>query len=311
MPRTVNIALVLSLLALFSVGCGSDDPAGPGGNGNGGGGVPSGNFIKGDIDGTAFQSTGLLTTLTGINPGSAAGQLILTGIDGTGFGMTLILSFIKGPGTYPLGTNNNTTAAGIGQVVNISNSWSTPLSGSAGTVTISERSANRIAGTFSFVADLLNGTGAATTTVTNGSFSYTDSQGLPPLPTGESSTFEATIDDAAWTGATVVAVFPSAGIWGLTATNDVYNISVTPLTAVTAGNTYGIPSQVALRVTGVETITDLWAASAGPDVGSITITAIDGTSAAGTFSATLPPAATSTATEPLEITNGSFSVYEF
>ncbi|MGB8329606.1 MAG: hypothetical protein WCE62_05715, partial [Polyangiales bacterium] len=283
---TRMIERVIAVLVLAALGCG--DGGGDGGGGQaGGGGNPGGTSFSARIDGEPWAADDDLVQVTG-NPGAPRlGTIVISGLEvATGQGLTLALSFISGPGTYPLGVNIGTTPGGTGQVTDPPDSWLTPLSGDAGTVTITVRTATRIAGTFSFSADPLLGGGPAAV-VTDGKFDITQSAGLPALPTGDGSTASATIDGSAWNGATVVALNPGAGVLSVSASNTAYSISMTPKVPLTAGNSYGIPSQISLTIirTGAA---DSWVAIGGDDVGTWTIDTFTATRATGTFDATLP-----------------------
>ena len=134
---------VLLLLGLVA-GCG--DGAGPGG-GDGDG------FMRATIDGQAWESDALPLE-NGVQyttPGAYA--IVGSKVQGGNDALSVVLSLfnIRGPGTYPLGMGGG-TVGGLGTIGSQGGSWSTLLSGSAGTVTITTLTSDRIAGTFAFTA---------------------------------------------------------------------------------------------------------------------------------------------------------------
>jgi len=277
---------VIPVLVFAVLGCG--DGGGDGGGGQaGGGGNPGGTSLSARIDGEPWAAVDDFIQVSG-NPGAPRlGTIVLNGVEvATGQGLTLALSFISGPGTYPLGVNIGTTPGGTGQVTAPPDSWLTPLSGDAGTVTVSVRTATRIAGTFSFSADPLLG-GGPPAEVRDGKFDITVSAGLPPLPTGGGSTVSATFDGSPWNGATVVGLSPGADLLSLSASNTAYSLSMTPKVPVAAGNSYHIPSQISLTVIRMGTA-ESWTAIVGEDIGTWTIDTFSATRATGRFDATLP-----------------------
>jgi hypothetical protein len=284
MKRMLRPALLA--LGLLAVGCGGDDgPAGPSGGGGGGAG---GNAFTGTIDGQPWKADANAIAVSGSATPTRQGTLTLIGINtATGVSVSLTLSFIVGPATQPLGVNI-TNPGGIASVVNGSKSWLTPLSGAAGFVTITARTSTRIAGTFFFTADANVGTTPATTTVTNGAFDITVAAGLPDLPTGVGSTTIANLGGTPWNAATIVGTNPGAGVFAYSASNTDYSLTITPKMPVSAGNTYGIPSQIAMTVIQTGGGSSWWG-GLGADVGTLTITTFDANRMIATFSATLPP----------------------
>jgi hypothetical protein len=301
---TRHLAPALLLLTLIAAGCGDDDTTGPGPNGP--------NAMSATIDGQPWVADPSLITVTSNSNTARQGTLLITGGRiSTGEAVTLTLSFVSGSGTYPLGVNFLTNAGGHGQVVDVPDSWNTPLNGAAGTVNITTRTSTRIAGSFSFTAKAVTGgTTPETRIVTGGSFDITVSGGLPALPTGLPSSVSATIDGAFWNAATVEGESSGSDDFTFAAfTNEgtVYSVTLSPTVPVTAGViAYGIPSQMSLTITRTGT-SDTWRATAGPDIGSVTITAFSGNRVMGTFSGTIPPFSGGASTA-LEVTGGVFDV---
>jgi len=301
MRRAVLGAVLVS--GLLGLGCGGDGggPAGPGNN-NGGG-----NSFTAVIDGNAWTSSQVSLQLTGDAGNPESSPLVISGYENaSGFSVQLFLGFIGGVGSFPLGVNAGSTAGGTAQLVLAPDIWTTPFSGAAGSLEVTERTATRIAGTFAFTADALLNVLPATRTVTSGAFDLTVSTGLPALPTQVGSTMTATIDGGAWNGATIVALNPGAGTFSVSGSNTAYSFMVTPKQPVAAGNSYGIPSQISLSVIRTGTA-DSWAAIGGADIGTWTIDSFTAAGMSGSFSGTIPGLSVGT---PLTIAGGEFA-FEF
>lgn len=292
--------LLASIVVFTACGGGGDGPTGPGGGGG------SGNTFTAVIDGTAWTSDASAITVTGNSAATRAGTLIISGFQtSSNRGLSLAISFFSGPAVQPLGVNTVTTPGGSGTVMFLPDSWLTPMSGAAGFVTLTERSATRIAGTFNFTASALAGATPAQRVVTNGAFDITIPAGLPPLPAGVGSTAAATIGGAPWYAATIVGIHPGSGTFSLTASNTAYTLSFVPKVPVSAGNTYGIPSQMAVTASR-EGTTDSWWGGLGPDIGSVTISAFEANRLVATFSGTLPAL---NAAAALSITGGTLNAH--
>jgi hypothetical protein len=283
------------MLAAFAAACGGSDSTGPGNN--------SAAFTA-NIDGVAWQAdqTGLV-----VSSGGAAtpGSVIISGTQlesTTSYrSISLLLGFITGPGTYPLGVNLGTSGGGAGQVLVVngttSTSYITPFSGNAGTIQITSLGSN-IAGTFSFVAPPTLG-GGASKTVTNGSFDVTLPANFVAATTaGRGSTLSATLGGTAWNAATVVGIGPASS-FGVSAATDAYTLTMTPLTPIAAGS-YSIGTQVQILVIQSGTGSG-WGYSGS--TGTVTFTAV-GPRVTGTFSGTLVDGTGGS----LVITNGTFDV---
>lgn len=290
----------LAWLALVAFGCGGDNgnPTGPGNGGNNGG-----NSMSATIDGQAWSNDAGGVSVSGAPNDQGVGLMIITGIKVSPVSsVSITLGYVLGPGTYPLGVNHLTTQGGFGTYSRDSNGWVTPLSGQAGSVTITTRTATRIAGTFNFTADPTGGSGGASVVVTNGSFDVTKAAGLPALPIKLGSSMSATLGGAQWIGATVTGVAQGHAISALSTD---FSVSLLPIATVAAGHTYSIGPEVSMTINRVET-SDFWVSSNGPGVGTFNLESLTNDRMEGTFSATLPPSGS--ATTPLTITNGHFSV---
>jgi hypothetical protein len=203
--------------------------------------------------------------------------------------LDLTLSFISGPGTYPLGVNPETTPGGTAKYnPRFLESWETPLTGASGFVTITARTDKRIAGTFHFTADKTGlGDGPPTISFTNGEFDITCLEDLPPLPTGAGSTFSGTVGDASFNAATVMGINPGFDTFQVDADNLEFDFKLWSKVTVAAGNTYGIPSQIEMRLDERGT-PNAWSGGSGPDVGTLTVLSQSADRIVATFTATLP-----------------------
>jgi hypothetical protein len=237
------------------------------------------------------------------------GSLAITGTrvtSGSDFrAMSLLLGFIEGPGTYPLGVNLGTNGGGLATVTiaasGATSSFMTALSGAAGTVTVTTLAGGRIAGTFAFEAEPTLGS-SVSVSVTSGSFDV-------PLPNGfmaaagdaRGSRVSASFGGGAWNAATIIGLGESNTL-GITATNTTHVLTLNPLVPVASGTTYTVGENVNLRVhlAGQQT------AWGGPgSTGTVTLTTY-GARAVGTFSGVLTPIGTGGSA--LTVTNGSFDV---
>ncbi len=297
MPRHI-LPFTLSLM-LLAAGCG-------GGGGTTGPGTPATGTIAATVDGVAFSTTAAQSVAVSTTPGSLAFQGTQVA-GGAARVMSFSLAFIPGTGTYPLGANIGTTPGGIVTYVNGATSYSTPLSGTAGTITITSLTAARVAGTFAFTATPLVGSGAAAV-ATGGTFDVPRSAGYV-VPTADlaGSTITATIGGSPRVMATVTGAGGGSASRFFGGQDLVWSISLSagPYSAPASGTLTG--QTVPLRRIVVQRLgtTQTWG-GAGGDTGTFTITSITPTRIVGTFSGTLAPNAGATGT--LAVTGGTFDV---
>jgi hypothetical protein len=288
----LHVAAILLVLGALP-GCG-----GGGGSVGGGGGGGSGAFAA-TVDGQGWSGdTGVSATASASTPGTyiLVGSRLLSG--STYRTLNLTLYNIAATGTYPLGVGP-TVVGGIGTVTDGATTWLTPLSGAAGTVTISTLSSSTIAGTFSFTATPLGG-GAGSRVVGNGSFAIPVTGTAGTVPAGAGSRMSAVLGGVAWNAATVVTVSHSGGVYAFGGSNTDSFVNFT-LSSITG------PGTVALNTT-TETLSvqqglQEWSSIIGGS-GSVTITELTASRIKGTVSATLQAGGGGT----LSISGGTFDV---
>lgn len=299
-----HAGLILLTLAALA-GCGG---SGGGGAGLGPGGGNGTDSFTADIAGAAWASdaAGLI-----VQAGSPAtpGSIIISGthvVSTTNVtSLVLTLAYIAGPGIYPLGVNQVSTAGGTGILQQINGATvanrTTALSGNAGVVTITSLTATRISGTFAFTATpILGSTFTGDVAVTNGSFDLPLPAGFTSVPAANhGSSVSASLAGAPWNAATVVAL-GDANAFGFTATSDDYSIAITAATTITPG-TYNIgASGFSMQVSQFSPFGG-WG---GPgSTGTVTVNSFANGRAAGTFEATLAGTGGN-----LTVTGGRFDV---
>ena len=307
--------LLRSTVALIALGA-----CGGGGDSNGPNGGTSGFTAK--IDGQSWEALPISIAAQAI--AGVPGGLLLVGSQTTGGvsrGLTISLYNITGPGTYALGVSSD-VFGGIGQVGEgtgggNSNSWITENTGTAGTITITQLSSGRIAGTFSYVADPgQNNTVGGTRTVTDGQFDLPFTGTLVAVPDGYGSRVGAQFGGQVYNAWSVNGLLQDhlggPGFQFSTSTKE-HGLSIL-LSGVTAPGTYTISHTSPVRSIGAgrnggDANHCCWGGGgSAADVGTITITSLTATRVKGTFSATLQPSPGTAATTPLVITNGSFDV---
>lgn len=306
----LGVAAIVLVVALASCGGGgSSGVAGPGG--------PSGP-MSARVDGVQWNADELGGGLGAGHP--LPGMYTIPGRRTSGgipeF-LDLTLYNVAGPGAYPLGVNS-TTFGGGALYGNANAAWNTPLSGVAGTAIVTTLTATRIAGTFAFQATPLSGTAAGTRVVTEGTFDYPImSSGVTgPLPDNAGSFVHASVDGAAWNGATIASIHNTVGtpslIVGASTVTTQLNFTIS---GFAGPGTYPIAFSPYCLVTWTELGTGhSWGGSGsmvGPtyvssDSGSVVITSLTSTRVRGTFSGKLAPGPSNAATGFRYILNGEF-----
>lgn len=310
--RGLSALSALSVLTALSA-CGGSGPTDPGGG--------SGSFSA-TIDGQAWVAQSPY-----INPGGMSqqspGHFPAYGarLDGgnTLTGITLNLTFITGPGTYPLGTAG-AVAGGIASLNVGSAVWQTPLTGDAGTVTISSIGNGRVAGTFAFTARAVASGATGTKQVTNGQFNVAlgSSGGLQVAPAAQVGTASVTLGNVPWKAATLTAG-NNQGALTIILGNENYTISLS-MGPYNGAGTYALayaPFHRIMVMSGsAASAACCWGGRSTlvgnqqvlSDVGTITVTSATGGRVRGTFAATLAPGLTGNQTTNLVMSNGVFDV---
>lgn len=262
------------------------------------------------IDGRAFASTALLGQEK-VTLASRAVHLVY-GQQTSGTNSTVILVTLynlRGPATYPLGVNL-TSYGGVAQITENALSWITPLTGNAGTVTITTLTDTRIAGTFSFTAEAV-GNATGTRTVTNGRFDYPiEPVGtVGPLADNAGSRVSGTISGTAFYGATIAGGLISSNTLIFNAASDRGYYIAFSLGNIAATGTYALSATQPIRyilVAQSSNLTATWGVPSNPgSTGSVTITSFTASRIAGTFTASLAP---NTGASGTITVNGSFDV---
>jgi hypothetical protein len=290
----VHLAGVL----LLTMSCGGDSPTGTGGQNS----AP----LKATIDGQAWVA-GFASATAGAN-----GIFTITGssLNASVTGMSLVLYYIGAPGTYPLGVGGS-VKGGIGVLSGGGSSWATALTGAAGSVTISNVSATRIAGTFSFTAPPQAGAGATTTrSVTQGEFDLpVTGPATLNVPDNLGSLVTATFGGNAFNASTVVQVTsPSSGTLTMGASNTAYTMNVV-LSGYTGAGTYTMGTGAARTVSVITTATpqSSWGGTQGTTSGTIVITSATSSRIKGTMNLVLSPSIASPGPGQLTVT-GNFEL---
>lgn len=302
----MRAALGLTAAAVLWVACGSS--GGGNNNGGGGGGGGGGAALTASINGQGFSAD--LFAGASATSSSAVSVYAITGAHGVSGAnvqsLLITLYNIAGPGTYPLGVNVS-NFGGIGGWTEGSTSFTTPLSGNAGTVIITSLTSSRIAGTFSFTAnDPLNP--SSSRTVSNGAFDLAVTGTAGTVQPYQGSTMKATLGTAAWNAATIVVGAKTGGVYGFIGSSTTSGaaagtstVNVT-LTGVTGPGTYALgPGKSSITVSMGSSA---YSSSLSGSSGSVVVTSLDANRLKGTFSATLGSGGGS----PLTVSGGTFDI---
>ncbi len=157
MKRSAPLAALLFLLLV--AGCGSDGPTGPRGPDD-----PANGSMTARIDGSDWRATFISPVITdGISAIGAVGG-------GTGGTRTIGFAWLdEGVGTYQIGVSigfNGNLTIGTG-------TWVANAGERSGTLVVTTRTADRIAGTFTFTMHPGSANATGTKSVTQGAFNIT------------------------------------------------------------------------------------------------------------------------------------------
>ena len=301
----MSIRTTLVLLSLLAAACG--EGTGPDGGGDG--------QLTARIDGEPWASDAIYLESGVVH--NLPGLYLIQGTEVSGSearSIMITLSNIRGPGTYPLGMGGG-TVGGVGHLTDAGAGWLTPLSGASGTITITTLTDTRIVGTFAFTAVGATGGASGTRTVTDGKFdlAVTTSAGVGELPPEAGSRVSAELNGAGWNASTVALQALPAVVWGFSASNTEYALSVA-VNDVTGPGTYPLTTVGQIAIAAVTAGNDApenccWGFVGGVSGdGEIIIETWTGTRATGTFSFQLPATGGSGATAPMNVLNGTFDV---
>jgi hypothetical protein len=307
--RFAQALLGATIVALLAAGCGNKASSGPGGMAPPppGGGTSGPSPLSMTVDGQPWSADPLAAGV-GVTVGTP-GLYILVASRRVGAALTYTgfeLYNIGGPGTYDLGVGF-TNFGGRFTFGDATGAWWTPLSGAAGSVTITTLTPTRIAGTFACTLDPLSGDAHGRLTITNGSFDFPIvSNTAGPLPDNAGSRLSATVDGEAWNGAEIMAL--RLGVGDSLVSCGAGNLAGAlgfAVTGATAPGTYSIESG-----TSTLNFTDASRARrwgiAGRDSGAIVITSISPSRIKGTFGGRLAAALGTSAS--MHIVGGSFDL---
>jgi hypothetical protein len=270
------------------------------------------------VDGAAFvASNPSLTSANQVTPGS----YVFSGLQSSASVATIItvtLANIRGPGTYPLGVSPQVPGGSVILAVS-TGSWSSPMSGADGSITISSLSTTEIAGTFNFGVTSLTGSTPPTRTVTEGDFRLPVKQlvAIGAIPDNAGSTLTMSANGSAFVGAFVQANLNTiAGSPGqflvVNSTNSTRGFGFT-LSGVTGAGTYALGNTSTVTrqmqfsfVSNV--LANTWNSIGPGSSGSVVITSLTATRIKGTFSAVLGPAPGFSSPGTATITNGVFDI---
>lgn len=309
--------VVAGLGVVLGCGGGPTNPNGGGGGGGGGGG--SGTHLTANLDGIAWAASTAAGGTTGVLVSPNDGRYLLGGTDVINGGPSTTLGLIFGPidtlGTYPLGVDGVTIAGGMGTVTEGTGAktWSTPLDGVSGTITITSITTTRIAGSFSYTAAGLTGGATGNRVVTSGDFDlpFTGGTGtLPATPDSVGGSFTASFNGTPWSAA-IQSSSRNAnnGLLLISGINTASFLTIT--TALPAGpGTYTMDNanghQLLVYAGSGQGAVCCWGVLG--DTGTMHLTSLTTTRARGTLTATLSPKPGTAASGTLTITNGSFDV---
>jgi hypothetical protein len=298
--------LVLSVV----VGCG--------GGGNAGGGGGSGFTAVVDGKPWAAEPIGVAARADGL-----PGGVVVVGTqtaDGVTTGLTITLNDITGPGTYALGVGpgvyGGSASVGEGGKGGNANAWVTPLSGLAGSITITAIGDGRLAATFSFdgEADKRNGAGG-TRSVTDGRIDLPLGGALVPVADNQGGKLSATLDGKPYNAWGVLAhlVDITGGPGVMIDSHSSENAVSISLSAVDAPGTFSFSNHDPVRAiivgkNGGDATHCCWGLNTGNDTITVNVTSVSAARVKGTFSGTLQPQPGKPATAPLMITDGVFDV---
>ena len=284
--RLVAGGFALMLLAACGGGDDGNDPGGGGGSG----------AFTAVVDDAAWSADDI--SIGAQTVPSVPGGFVITGTETTSgsdvrsIGMSLYN--IRGTGTYALGVLP-TTIGGIGtygeSVSGAGAGFSTPLTGSAGTVTLTVLTPTRIAGTFAFEA---SDNAAATRSITQGQFDVPLASGgaLPSVPDNAGGRLTGTVGGTPYNASLVAVTQSGAAGPAFSTSSDAYAVTIS-LGGVTAPGSYAITEQTAaagryvvVNQTSGPAPRPAWGTGTGTTA-TVEVTSLTAARVQGTFTGTL------------------------
>ena len=312
--RYASLLPLIGILLAAACGGGTTGPDDDGDdNGNDGNNNGNTSGMSATIDGQAWSASPGAGSVTAIQFAPQSGGYILGGIGtGAAASLTFTINFITKPGTYPLGVDGVSVQGGFAGLTG-GGTWLTPISGAAGTITITTLTTTRIAGTFNFTATPSGGGATGTRTITNGQFDIPISGNAPiaVLTDSMGSKMTASLNGQAWNAA-IVSGQTTATHLSLSGINNLQTLIMT-IPKPTAAGTYTLSNTSG-------SILMAWdpnaVAPAGArccygilgDVGTLTITSLTTTRIKGSFTSTLHAQPGTAATGTLTVSSGTFDV---
>ena len=235
------------------------------------------------------------------NPGVAFRQIVLD------------LYNIGSPGTYPFGVTASIIGAYATYQMSGARIWHTAYTGEAGTVTLSEVSAERLAGTFQFSATpMLTSPATGTVVVTEGTFDVPISGVATPVMEGHGSVLSADLGGNGFNASSVIVTAVSPNLF-FNGTNDTYDVAFSIMDFSGPGEyplsfEGSLRSMVVIPGNGGAIGSNCCWGTTQDDFGTISVSRADKDRIVGTFSVTLHPASNSDVSEPLVISEGVFDV---
>ena len=298
--RLITTVMALALAVLLGPGCGGDGPTDPGGSGGGDG-------LTAKVNGASFSAEPIGVTALG---GGGPGAFVITGaqtVSGKTTAISIVLNFVSGPGTFPLGVLPG-TIGGIGTVGESGSSWITEYTGSAGSVTITTLTPTRIVGTFSYTAE--PGSSNPSTedkVVTAGRFNVRLKGTIVPVPDHLGNKATMKLNGTFYNASLVTALTVGASSRGFSSSNTEFTFDLS-LADITATGTYSLSATPFRYMTMKNRDTDgIWTSFATPQ-GTVVVTHLSATRIRGTFSAVLNPQAGSGATGTMTVSDGVFDI---
>ncbi|MCC6318762.1 MAG: hypothetical protein IT361_13860 [Gemmatimonadaceae bacterium] len=293
MTNSLVAALAFSLAACVSACGGSSTAPIP---------TPNSGSITARIDGASWSSGQGAAAVH-----AAPGLYAISGISVGSYTMALTLNNIRGPGTFPLGVGPQ-VPGGYVVLSNASGGWATPLSGAAGTITLTTVTDTRIVGSFSYNAEPVNVGTTGTRAVTNGAIdmAVNTSPGTGAPLDNAGSTFTASLNGSPFVAAAIAGSLTPGGIFGVAANNVTRSLTLT-FSQVAGPGSYSTSANPLRQVTYSLPSGATWSSQGAGGSATVAITSITATRIRGTVTGTLVPALGG-ATGNVSIVGGAFDI---